>query len=365
LPETPLFTMATLPRLAAIGVITLGAAGAFAYAGGWLSPERLTQARVIAAFEALSSGEPGFRRNHAKGVCVTGWFDSSGQAAALSKAALFAPAAHVPVIGRFSLAGAMAFQPDKPNAVRSLALQLRPTDAPEWRIAMIDLPVFPVNSPEAFYEQLVAARPDPATGKPDPAKRQAFITAHPETVRAMALIGQRQISSGFSDDTYNSLNAFRFVNAAGEAVPVRWAAVPAQPVAAPDAAQAAGTDKNYLFDAVARQMHEQKLQWRIVVTVGQPGDPTADATLPWPAERRQVEAGTVTLDKIESEATGPCTDVNFDPLVLPPGIEASDDPLLSARSAAYARSFTLREGEHATKPASAVSAAELQAGAQP
>ena len=112
-------------------------------------------------------------------------------------------------------------------------------------------------------------------------------------------------------------------------------------------------------------MREHKLQWRLVVTLGQPGDPTADATLPWPPERRQVEAGTVTLDKIESEDTGPCTDVNYDPLVLPPGIEASDDPLLSARSAAYARSFTLRAGERSAKPPSAVGAAELQAGAQP
>jgi len=37
--------------------------------------------------------------------------------------------------------------------------------------------------------------------------------------------------------------------------------------------------------------------------------------------------------------------VNFDPLVLPAGIVGSDDPLLSARSAAYSQSFTRRAGE--------------------
>jgi catalase len=40
--------------------------------------------------------------------------------------------------------------------------------------------------------------------------------------------------------------------------------------------------------------------------------------------------------------------VNFDPLVLPSRIEPSDDPLLSARSAAYSTCFTRRAGEEKT-----------------
>jgi catalase len=44
--------------------------------------------------------------------------------------------------------------------------------------------------------------------------------------------------------------------------------------------------------------------------------------------------------------------------VLPDGISPSDDPLLSARSAAYSQSFTRREGEK--KSPSAVSTAEVQ-----
>jgi catalase len=48
----------------------------------------------------------------------------------------------------------------------------------------------------------------------------------------------------------------------------------------------------------------------------------------------------------------------FDPLVLPDGIAASDDPLLSARSAVYMRSFTRREGE--PKSLGAVSPAETE-----
>jgi len=67
-----------LVRLSAIGAVMLSVAGAFAYTGGWLSPVRLTQDRMIAAFQDANGAHPGFRRNHAKGVCVTGWFESSG-----------------------------------------------------------------------------------------------------------------------------------------------------------------------------------------------------------------------------------------------------------------------------------------------
>src|SRR5271169_6572112 len=65
---------ATLARLGVIGLVVLGSAALFAYAGGWLSPHRLTQQRLVSAFEAADGRHPGFRRNHAKGICATGWF---------------------------------------------------------------------------------------------------------------------------------------------------------------------------------------------------------------------------------------------------------------------------------------------------
>jgi catalase len=53
----------------------------------------------------------------------------------------------------------------------------------------------------------------------------------------------------------------------------------------------------------------------------------------------------VTLDSVKPDAPGNARDINFDPLVLPAGIEPSDDPLLSARSAVYAASYRRRTGE--------------------
>jgi catalase len=354
---------ATIARLAVIGVLMLIVAVAFASVGGWLSPHRLTQDRMMQAFEKLNGPHPGFRRNHAKGLCVSGWFDSSGAAASLSKAEILQAGVRAQVIGRFALAGGMPAQADTPDQVRSMALRLLPPGGSEWRMGMNNIPVFNVNSAQGFYDQLLAARPDPATGKADPAALQAFLAHHPETVRALALIKARTVSSGFADSAFNGLNAFRFVNAEGVSTPVRWTMEPLQPAVAESQAQAAHVDKNYLFDDLIAQLRQHPLKWHLLVTVGQPGDPTNDATLPWPMERRRVDAGTVTLDTASGEdGPGTCTDVNYDPLVLPAGMEPSDDPLLSARSAAYARSFTLRAEEKARKAPSAVTAQEVRAG---
>ena len=100
-----------------------------------------------------------------------------------------------------------------------------------------------------------------------------------------------------------------------------------------------------MFDALERQLRTGPLRWRLVLTVGEATDPTHDATLPWPADRRTVDAGVLTLDSVKTDAPGNARDINFDPLVLPAGIEPSDDPLLSARSAVYAASYRRRTGE--------------------
>jgi catalase len=125
------------------------------------------------------------------------------------------------------------------------------------------------------------------------------------------------------------------------------------------------TGQNRLFDDLIVQVHEQPLRWRLVVTLAEPSDPTADATLPWPNDRRHVDAGILTVAEVSSEDNGPCTEINFDPLVLPAGIEPSDDPLLSARSAVYALSHTLRSAERSVRPPSAVTPREVAQDVKP
>jgi catalase len=330
-------------RLAGTAIVVLGVAGAFLYLGGWFNPTALTPARFADGFERVDGIYSGFRRNHAKGVGVSGFFQSNGQGTHLSKAVVF-QAGRVPVIGRFSFGGGDPYVADAPNLVRGLGLLFRQPDGEEWRTAMINLPVFPFKTPQAFFDNLIASQPDPQTHKADPQKMEAFLARHPETVQAMKIIKSHSVSSGFDNSAYYGLIAFWFVDASGTSIPVRWSMVPLQPFVAADAVAAQG-DKNYLFDALIASIVQHPLQWRLMITVGQPGDVTDDASIPWPDGREQVDVGTLTLDHVESEETSPARDINFDPLVLPEGMAPSDDPLLSARSAVYSQSFTRRAGE--------------------
>src|SRR5258707_2351389 len=151
---------------------------------------------MLPPFEKVNGPHPGFRRNHAKGVCISGYFDSNGRGVALSKAAIFRPG-RVPVIGRFALAGGQPYAADALHTVRSMALLFKLPDGEEWRTGMNNIPVFAVNSARGFYDLLLASAPDPATGKPDPAKMSAFLAKHPESARAIQSIRSQPGSSGF------------------------------------------------------------------------------------------------------------------------------------------------------------------------
>jgi catalase len=325
---------------AATAVVAVGVAGV-AEASGWVSSQRLTSSRITDRFERLFGRHAGFRRNHAKGLAATGTFTSTGAGLAVSKASVFRQGS-VPVVARFSLGGSVPDVADQAATVRGLGVQFQLPDGEQWRTAMINLPVFPVSTPQGFYDQLLATHPDTATGQPDPAAMAAFQAAHPETVAATKIIKASPPSSGFADSTFHGLNAFIATDGDGASVPVRWAAVPVDPVV-PGPAGAQGHD--YLFDALIERMRRGPVSWRLVLTVAEPGDPTHDATLPWPPGRRTIQAGVITLDTVLTEAPGNARDVNFDPMVLPVGLGPSDDPLPPARSAVYARSFERRARE--------------------
>ena len=337
-------------RFALIAAVLLMIVLAFGYVGGWLAPQRLTAQRLVNQLQANAGVFSGYRRNHAKGVCVAGYFDSSGQAQTYSVAQVFAPG-RTPVVGRFAIPGGNPYAPDSSVPIRSFALRFTQANGQQWRTGMNSMPVFPVATPQAFYAQLQAQQPDPATGKPNPAKVKAFFAAHPETAAFLAWVKTARPSASYATETYWSLNAFEFVDANGQQHAVRWRMVPE----ASDAATGGG-DANYLDADLAQRLAEGPQRWHLLVTLANPGDPTHDATKQWPADRREIDAGTLVLTSTEPQQSGDCRDINYDPTVLPQGIEISDDPLLPARSAAYATSYLRRTSEEAHLPGTAAPA---------
>src|ERR1700753_4101250 len=159
--------------LVLIALIIGGAAVLFAYTAGWFSARRLTPDKMLAALAPPGGPALGYRRNHAKGICFTGVFEANGNATSLSRAAVFTPGQY-PALGRFNLGTPDPNAADATVRVRGLGLQIVTPDGWEWRSAMIDLPFFPVATPQAFYELLLAS----ASKEPDAMK--SFAAKHPE-----------------------------------------------------------------------------------------------------------------------------------------------------------------------------------------
>jgi catalase len=341
-----------LLRYTLIVIVVASVAGAFAWVAGWIrwpgSEPALTPARMIDAFEDSMGRHAGFRRNHAKGVCVSGYFDSNGNGTVFSRANVF-ERGRTPVAGRLSAPGGNPAQDDAEASVRSFALLFSLRNGEQWRTAMNSVPVFLVSTPEALYEQLVALRPDARTGRPDPAKLSAFFAKHPETMAFRQWIETHPPSSAFHNASYFGIDAFRFIDAQGNARFVRWSAVPDTPYAASNERTNPARDPDFLAHDLNLRLQSGPVSWHLMLTPAGPADPVDDATRAWPPERElhRVDAGTIVIERAESQIDGACRDINFDPLILPDGIAPSDDPLLAARSAVYSVSFNRRTREEA------------------
>ncbi|MBT2296002.1 catalase family peroxidase [Pseudomonas fluorescens] len=346
-PSRPPLGAASLAlRLSGIAVIVAALAGAFAYVNGSLDPQRLTPDALVNVLEKNNGVHPGFRRNHSKGVCVAGYFQSSGEARAYSSAQVFMEA-RTPVVGRFALPSGNPYAPDNSVPIRSLALRFTQANGQQWRTGMNSMPVFPVGTPEAFYQLQQAQSPDPATGKPNPAAVPAFFAAHPEAGPFLQWIKTARPSASYATETYNGINAFYLVNPAGQRQAVRWGVVPmtsdGTQVTPPQGA-------DFLEQDLVKRLAAGPLRWQLNITLANPGDPVNDASKAWPADRKVLNAGTLVLERTQAQDDGECRDINYDPLILPSGIEGSEDPLLAARSAAYASSYLRRTSEVSQLP---------------
>ena len=74
------------------------------------------------------------------------------------------------------------------------------------------------------------------------------------------------------------------------------------------------------------------VEFRIVVKLAAEGDGVADATAGWPADRPEIEFGTVTLTKRVNELEPEMRKIIFDPIPHVDGIEPSADPLFDVRA---------------------------------
>jgi catalase len=303
----------------------------------------VTPDQVVSAIEGAFGVTPGERRNHIKGTCAVGEFVGTPEAAAFSRSALFA-GKPVPVIARFSLAGGNPKAPDTAKSGRGMALEFALPDGSLQHMSMLNTPLFGAAQPQTFLDMMIAIKPDPATGKPDPEKVKAFKASHPDNLAQADFLASNNPPTSYANSAYWGIHTFKFINKEQKSSIVRWRFVPQDGEKRLSDAELKSSPPNFLEQALIEKTKQQPVKWDMMVTIGEAGDTEDNPTVAWPENRKMVKAGTLTISAATPQKGAACEKINFDPLVMGDGIAASSDPVLQFRSPAYALSFAKRTG---------------------
>lgn len=295
-------------------------------------------ARLIAEVRAAAgASHAGTRVLHARGVGARGSFVASGAAARYTDAPHLQPGAVTPVVVRFSNGSGDPHALDGARDGRGMATKFRLADGSSTDIVALSLPMFFVRTPDDFIDFVRARRPDPDTGEMDLNRVLGFLGDHPEAQAAAELSISAPAPEGYDTVRYHSVHVFWLVGPGGVRQAVRYRWQPAAGIQGISDDAAAARPPDYLQRALADALAVAPVVFDLEIVLGEPGDPTDDATSVWPDERRAEVAGRLELTEV--------SDVDaliFDPTRVTTGIECSDDPILHARSAAYAVSYAQR-----------------------
>jgi catalase len=310
--------------------ILLGSAGAMA-------DDTQVPTQIVDLANKVDGVHPGYRAFHAKGVVVEGTFKASAEAAKLSHATLFSGST-IAVTARFSDGSGMPTVPDgSPAMPRGIAIKYHLPGGGDTDMVTNSFKFFPVGTGEDFRDLLQAIVASPPAA-PKPTKLEQFFASHPNAPKA---IGSLPIPDSFADEEYHGIDAFIFVNKSGQRQAVRYVIAPEKLVhMTPE--EAAKLPPDYLFDDLAKRLAQKPVVFHLKAQLAEPGDQTKDASQPWPDDRKVVDLGVLTLNKVVPDSAQAEKKLLFLPTNLTPGIELSDDPLPSVRSAAYGVSFGRR-----------------------
>ena len=323
---------------------------------------------------------------HARGFVAHGEFEAYGTiggepSARYTRAKLFQDRGRkTPVSVRFSTVIGGRDSSEAARDPRGFAVKFR-TDDGNWDLVGNNLPVFFIRDAIKFPDVIHALKPDPITFRQEPNRIFDFMANTPESMHMLTwLFSPRGIPANYRTQDGFGVNTYRMVNAAGEAVLVKYHWKSQQGVESLTAAQAAeiqaddlGHASRDLYEAIERgEFPRWELHVQIMSDDEHPEldfDPLDD-TKTWHEDRFPLRSvGMMTLTRNVTDHHNENEQIAFGTGVLVDGLDFSDDKMLAGRTFSYSDTQRYRVGPNylqlpVNRPREDVAVATNQGGGQ-
>jgi catalase len=284
----------------------------------------------------------GQRAVHAKGTVCRGMFTATPDASRLTRAAHM-QGEPVRVTARFSNGSGNPSSPDFVQDGRGMATKFYLPDGSRTDIVALNLPCFFVRTPEDFIKFTRAGKRLPVINQPGP-RFALYLATHREALPAVRAFLALKPPASYARLRYNGLHAFRWVDANGGEHHVRYSWLPEAGEATISSGEAKAAGPDYLRRDIVERLVREPVRFTLQVQLAGEGDPIADPTSRWPAERETLAVGTLELTELETGRDTGGDVLVFDPTRVTDGVELTDDPIPLLRSQAYSVSVEERAG---------------------
>ncbi|MDR6528625.1 catalase [Chryseobacterium rhizosphaerae] len=296
---------------------------------------------LIEAMENVLGYAPGFRAIHAGGRFYHGVFKATDIAKTYSKA-IHLQGDEIPVTVRFSKGGT---DPDSFfGPTLGMATRFYLPNGVSMNTVMLNMKLFFANSPEQLLKLLEAGMPLGEGTGPNLEGIKKFASENANVGYALNLVSEREGPVSFANTAFWAHHTFLYRNEDNKVVPARSSWIPVSGVLGRPAAELAAESIDVLYIELEERLAREKIMFDLVLELAEPNDPIDDPSAPWPADRKTVVIGRLTISERADEKAFTDPIMNHDPTQLTEGIETTDDPVLHARRGVYEASVAKRTG---------------------
>ncbi len=288
---------------------------------------------------------------HARGSGAHGFFECYEPLTDLTRAAPFKEAGKVtPVFVRFSTVQGERGSKDTARDVRGFAVKFY-TDEGNWDLVGNNIPVFFIQDAMKFPDLVHAVKPEPHHAMPQAASAHDtfwdFVSLMPESTHMlMWVMSDRGIPRSYATMQGFGVHSFRFVNAAGDSVFVKFHWTPkagTHSLVWDEAVKISGADPDFhrrdlweRIEAGAYPEYELGVQVFTEEQADKFSFDILDATKIIPEELIPIRPiGRMVLNRNPDNFFAETEQVAFCTAHVVPGIDFSNDPLLAGRIHSY------------------------------